>query len=97
MLQGDKILRPKQPKWLKLSFKLNVIGGVIGVADNSIQAYNDISNGNYVRGSIQTVQAGAYTTGLIFMAIPGGQVIGGAIILGAGISDLIEFGIEQDW
>jgi hypothetical protein len=76
----------------KFAARLNIAGGVLGVADNSIQAYNDFSNGNYLRGSVQAGQAGAYATGLVFIAIPGGQVIGGAIILGAGITDLIEWG-----
>jgi hypothetical protein len=36
-----------------------------------------------------------YATGLVLLAIPGGQIPGGALILGAGISDFYEYLTRQ--
>jgi hypothetical protein len=81
-------------KWIK---GVNYIGGPIGAVDNYIQAKNDWNKGNYVRGSIQSVQSGMYAAGTIFLLIPGGQAIGVALISIAGASDIIEMAIEHDW
>ena len=80
----------------KATNSFSVVGSVLGVADNSYQAYNDFSNGNYIRGGIQAVEGAAYATGLGFMAFggPPGIAIGGFIILGAGIVDFVEYAIE---
>ena len=82
---------------VKYSKGLSIVGGVVGAFDNGAQAYNDYLKGNYVRSSIQATQSLAYTAGLICMAIPGGQVLGAGIIFYAGVSDLIEWGIESEW
>jgi len=79
----------------KASVRASAIGGAIGVVDNTILAINDFSNGNNVSGVLQTTQAGVYATGLVFLAIPGGQVIGGGLILAAGVSDLVEYLTNQ--
>ena len=86
-------------KLTKLSMRLNVAGGVVGALDNGVQAVNDFSNGRNRRGYVQATQATAYTlgTGLLFVPIPGARLLGGAIILGAGVSDLVEWVIETDW
>ena len=79
----------------KVANGFSVAGGVIGFVDNYYQSKIDFEHGNSMRGSIQAVQAGVYGAGLIFMAIPGGQLIGGALILSAGLTDMVEYFIEN--
>jgi hypothetical protein len=81
----------------KVATGFSIAGGIIGVVDNTYQGYIDFSHGNYTRGSIQFAQAGAYGAGLGFIAFggPPGVIIGSGIILVAGITDLVEYFIEN--
>ena len=86
----------KQAKFFaKTSTKSTIAGAAIGITDNTIQAYHDFSQGNKSRGAVQAAQASFYTTGLVLMAVPGGQLFGLGFITAAGASDLFEYFIEQ--
>jgi RHS repeat-associated protein len=68
-------------------------GGVFSIVDNGIQSYNDFSQGNYVRGAVNTTQTAAYAvgTGLLFTPL---APVGAAILLWTTVSDFIQMGVE---
>jgi RHS repeat-associated protein len=70
----------------------NILSGIIGFLDNRYEAKHDFSKGNTTRGTVQTVQAVTYATGvaLLFVPIPGARVLGGGLILAASASDFFE-------
>jgi RHS repeat-associated protein len=77
-----------------ISKSTGVGGGVFSTIDNGIQSYNDFNKGNYGRGTVNTTQTALYASGTAMLFIPGVQVIGGFILLGTTISDLIQTGVE---
>jgi hypothetical protein len=73
--------------WGKVTTRLNVAGGVIGVVDCGVQSYDDFSNGNYGLGAYEAAKAASYTTGTIMLFTPLAP-IGAGILLGTGIVDI---------
>lgn len=89
-----KQMGKKAPSGLKIVSKAaGTLGGVVGFADNSIEAYNDFHKGNYIRGTVNIVQGAAYATGTVMLFTPLAPV-GAAILLGTTISDWIQMGAE---
>jgi RHS repeat-associated protein len=72
-----------------------VIGGVVGLVDNSFAAYNAFSEGNNVEGALQTTQAVGYAVGTALLFTPLAPV-GGAILLVNSIIDIGEF-FYKNW
>jgi RHS repeat-associated protein len=78
----------------KLGRAAGVFGGVLGLADNSYEAYKDFQEGNNLRGYAQTAQALGCLAGTILLFTPAAP-IGGAILTIITISDFAEFFIES--
>jgi hypothetical protein len=57
-----------------------VLGGVTGTIDNAAKAANAFSEGSYMEGTFQSVQAGSYAVGTIMLFTP--LAPAGAIIIG---------------
>jgi len=91
---AQKELTKKSSTLIKVAKVSGAVGGVLGTVDNALQGINDFSEGNYVRGTINTTQSAAYAVGTALLFVPGGQAIGAAILLTATVSDWIQSAIE---
>jgi hypothetical protein len=84
------------PKFLRNVSKItNGGGGILGFVDNGIQTVNDYQKGNTYRMSLNGAQTLAYGAGAALVLSGFGAPLGGALILGATISDFIQMGVEE--
>jgi len=72
----------------KIATRVNIAGGVIGVFDSGLQAYDDFSNGYYGLGSYETAKGTAYLIGLGLCTNPFTLAAGLTVIGVTGIIDI---------
>jgi RHS repeat-associated protein len=71
------------------------LGGVVGTIDNTVQAANAFSEGNYVKGTLQSVQAVGYVVGTGMLFSPLAPV--GAVILGVNAAIDLGESFYKNW